>query len=135
MLVTLKAGKKESCLTPTLHSFAKHSLLFWQGNDLTDKLLHVFTSLCLSSAHWSAITPGLWDATLCSQVWFIAGFSTPYIGETNLGHSPQCRGAVGGSLRTPGRGKRFSTDSFSVLQKSCSMCLCAHDNYIWKNEF
>lgn len=68
---------------------------------------HVFTSLCLSSAHWSASRPGLRDATVCRQVWFMTGLSILCIWETNASRSPRCRGVVGSSLRTSGRREVF----------------------------
>lgn len=80
MLATLKAGKEESSLTSTFHSQGIH---YSVGKRMTS-LTSWFISLSLSSAHLSEIRAGLRDATVCHQVWFMAGFSNSlYLGDKN----------------------------------------------------
>lgn len=77
MLATLKAGKEESSLTSTFHSQGIH---YSVGKRMTS-LTSWFISLSLSSAHLSEIRAGLRDATVCHQVWFMAGFSNSVSGR------------------------------------------------------
>lgn len=95
--------------------FSRHPLFCWQEKDLTDELVHVFISLSLSSARLSEIRPGLRDAAVCHQVWFRAGFSTLRIWETKTSCSLRSRGAVGGSVRTSGRGRVLCNTQVALI--------------------
>lgn len=126
---------------------SRHSLFCWQENGLMDELVHVFISLSLSSAHLSEIRPGLRDAAVCHQMRFTTGFSALRIWETKTSCGPWGQGAVGGSLRTSGRGRVFCKTQVALIipsterkglailaqrilcvAKSCSVRLCAHNS-------
>lgn len=145
MLATLKAGKEESSLTSTFHSQGIH---YSVGKRMTS-LTSWFISLSLSSAHLSEIRAGLRDATVCHQVWFMAGFSNSlYLGDKNK-LQPRKPRSCGWQFENIWKRKGFlqytscvdhskhrkkkkfgypCSKGFFVLRKSCSVHLCASNN-------
>lgn len=131
MLATWKVGGKESCLN--IHDVSTsrfQGICYFAGGRMTS-----LTGWCMCLFPWGQA----W--TVCHQVWFRTDFSTLPIWETNPSCSPQCRGAVGGSLSTSGRGKAFPlTDNDRVHTAPITSSIekkhghpCSKDSLHYKN--
>ena len=100
--------------------------------------------------HWRAVACVYFPVSeqrslVCDHAWtlgcysFLSGVVYSWLlYSLYLGDKPRAQPTVqrscGWQFENIWKGKGFPLIA-SVLQKSCSMCLCAHDNYIWQNEF